>query len=83
MSLFAEQNDLQFAVPGGLIGKKNKVFTLCCMIGATDDIAFLKKPKSKPLFEKHLQTKLLQFLMHEGVYVDVYNLADKLFLITS
>ena len=25
------------------------------------------------------QTKLLQFLVHEGAYVDVYNLADKLF----
>ena len=25
VSLFAEQNDLQFAVPGGLIGKKTKI----------------------------------------------------------
>lgn len=46
VSLFAEQNDLQFAVPGGLIGKKNKkVFTLCYMIGTTDDSEFLKKAK--------------------------------------
>lgn len=28
---------------------------------------------------KHLQTELLQFLMHEGDYVGVYNLADRLF----
>ena len=40
--------------------------------------------KSKPqqLFKKH-QSKLLQFLVHEGVYVDDYNLADKLFFISS
>ena len=31
-------------------------------------------------FKRHLQTKLLQFLVHEGVYLDVHNLADKLFL---
>ena len=43
----------------------------------------LLKSKPKQLFKKHLQTKLLQFLVHEGVYVDVYNLADKLFLISS
>ena len=32
-------------------------------------------------FKKHLQTKFLQFLLHKGVCVDVYNLAEKLFLI--
>ena len=40
----------------------------------------LLKSKPKQSSKKHLQTKLLQFLVHEGVYVDVYNLADKLFL---
>ena len=35
----------------------------------------------KQSFKKHLQTELLQFLVHhEGVYVIVYNLAVKLFL---
>jgi len=43
----------------------------------------LFKLKPKHLFKKHLQTKLLQFLVHEGVYVDVYNLAGKLFFISS
>lgn len=34
----------------------------------------------KQSFKKHLQTELLQFLVHhEGVYVIVYNLAVKLF----
>ena len=42
----------------------------------------LLKSKPKQLFKKHLQTKLLQFLVYEGVYVDVYNLADKLFCIS-
>ena len=37
-----------------------------------------KSPKQS--FKRHLKTKLLQFLVHDGVYVDVYNLADKLFL---
>ena len=40
----------------------------------------LLKSKPKQSFKRHPQTKLLQFLVHEGVYVDVYNLADKLFL---
>ena len=39
----------------------------------------LLKSKPKQLCKKHLQTKLLQFLVHEEVYVDVYNVADKLF----
>ena len=43
----------------------------------------LFKSKPKQLFKKHLETKLLQFLVHEEVYVDVYNLADKLFFIPS
>ena len=43
----------------------------------------LFKSKPKQLFKKHLKTKLLQFLVHEEVYVDVYNLADKLFFISS
>ena len=43
----------------------------------------LFKSKPKQLFKKQLQTKLLQFLVHEGVYVDVYNLADKLLFISS
>ena len=43
----------------------------------------LFKSKPKQLFKKHLQTKLLQFLVHEKVHVDVYNLADKLFFISS
>ena len=42
----------------------------------------LLKSKPKQLFKKHLQTKLLHFLVHEGAHVDVYNLADKLFLIS-
>ena len=33
--------------------------------------------------KKHLQTKLLKFLVYEKVHVDVYNLADKLFFISS
>ena len=40
----------------------------------------LLKSEPKQLFKKHLQTKSLQFLVHVGVYVDVYNLADKLSL---
>jgi len=43
----------------------------------------LFESKPKQLFKKHLQTKLLQFLVHEEVYVDAYNLADKLFFISS
>ena len=43
---------------------------------------FKSKPKQL-LFKKHLQTKLLQFLVHEGVYVDVYNFADKFVFISS
>ena len=43
----------------------------------------LFKSKPKQLFKKHLETKLLQFLVREEVYVDVYNLADKLFFIAS
>ena len=39
----------------------------------------LLKSKPKQLLKK-TQTKLLQFLVHKEVYVDVYNLADKLFL---
>ena len=34
----------------------------------------------KQSFQKQLEIKLLQFLVHKGVYTDVYNLADKLFL---
>lgn len=37
---------------------------------------FLSKPKQS--FEKDLQTELLQFLVHEGLYNGVYNLAEKL-----
>ena len=40
----------------------------------------LLKSKPKQSFKKTLQTKLLQFLVLDGVYVDVYNLAAKLFL---
>ena len=40
------------------------------------------KPKQL-LFKKHLQTNLLQFLVHEGVYVDVNNFADKFVSISS
>ena len=43
-------------------------------------ISEFQKSKPKQLCKKHLQTKLLQFLVHEGAYIDVYNLADKLFL---
>ena len=35
----------------------------------------LLKSKPKQSFKRHLQTELLQFLVHEGVYV--HNLADK------
>lgn len=34
------------------------------------------KSKAKQSFKKHPQTKLLHFLVHEGVYADVYNFAD-------
>ena len=38
------------------------------------------KSKPKQSLKKHLRTELLQSIVHEGIYVDVYTLADKLFL---
>ena len=62
------------------IHKQNRGTNLCQI---WNKIPKLFKSKPKQLFKKHLQTKLLQFLVHEGVYVDVYNFHDKFVFISS
>ena len=63
----------KFHVIHSWIKQQNQSFS---RLGARtwNEIPELFKSKPKQLFKKHLQTKLLQFLVHEGVYFQLMSI---------